>query len=200
MTQEITISKNTVQLCWDLREGLWSALKEALTPQQLELVNEYDALFMYSGVCDGSIDMGERTRNEAPQALLESIAHTLQILPEKHRPDRVYLYGDQVPLCFEALQLLDWRTRRDTAPAAGELEQIAASVVLEDEVRRQTLMQEIAAALEGLGWAAKFECLADMLEEALAARDDVSTEQRIEIEQRIAEVRREARELREQGR
>jgi len=112
MALEIAISKETVQLAWELREALWTTLREALTAQQLELVSEYDALFMYSGVCDGSIDMGERTREEAPQAFLESIAHTLQILPEKHRPDRVYSYGEQVPLALEALQLLDWRTRR----------------------------------------------------------------------------------------
>jgi len=112
MAPEITISKETVQLAWELREALWTTLREALTAQQLELVSEYDALFMYSGICDGRLDMGERTREEASQALLESIAHTLQILPEKHRPDRVYSYGEQVPLALEALQLLDWRTRR----------------------------------------------------------------------------------------
>ena len=106
MRTEIAVSEQTVQFAYALRDAAWELLKEQLSPEHLDLVMDYEALYLYPGIASGRIDAGESGRRDAPYSLMDTIAHVLTLLPRKHWPDRAIDYTEQCPMAFEALQVI----------------------------------------------------------------------------------------------
>lgn len=204
MAQIIAISKDTIQLAWDLREAIWEHLKEQLNLQQLDEVMDYEALYIYAGKVSGSIDTNEFGREDAPRSLVDTLASVLHWLPRKHWPDRLVRYAEDGPLALEALQAYAWKAgiedRRPPAEdAPGALEQLAARVVLEDDAEGRAFAEGTMAQMDvaGLSYSERFDAIADIFEHILADNPHLSDERRAETVARIAWMREQARKLRE---
>jgi len=81
-----------------------------------------------------------------------------------------------------------------------DLEQLAASVVAEDDAACNAFVKRARLMMEGMKPSAQFEIIAEANERALAERPDLDDAYRAEVEGRIAQARRLAAELKEQGR
>jgi hypothetical protein len=207
MGHVIAISEDTIQLCWDLREAIWEHLAETLSEQVLKQVRDYDALGLYANIASGRLIVDDFGRVDAPRSLVDVLAGVLRWLPRKHWPDRLERYAEDAPLALEALQVYGWKAGiEDRRPPAddgpGELEQLAAAVIAEDEAGRDGLVKVSLAQLEAMGLrgAEQLEFVAGQLEQHLNGDPDLDPAVRAQMEADIERARRIARQLREQGR
>jgi len=201
----IAISEDTIQLCWELHEAMWEHLTETLSRQALDQVRDYEALHLYANIASGRLVVNDFGREDAPRSLVDVLASVLGWLPRKHWPDRLEMYAEHAPLALEALQVYAWKAGiEDRRPPIDEdpldLEQLAASVIAEDDAACNAFVKRARLMMEGMKPSAQFEIIAEANERALAERPDLDDVYRAEVEGRIAQARRMAAELKEQGR